>query len=69
MAKKSRNSGFERQGAVMGQFRRDARGNGVSEIVKQAKEAGRKNAEYRARKEAEAAKEPKMSPRFLTTGK
>jgi hypothetical protein len=69
MAKKSRNSGFERQGAVMGQFRRDARSRGGSEIVKQAKEAGRKNAEYRARKEAEKANEPRMSPRFLTTGK
>ena len=69
MAKKSRNSGFERQGAVMGQFRRDSRGTGVSEIVKQAKEAGRKQREYQAKKKAELEAQPRMSPRFLTTGK
>jgi hypothetical protein len=69
MAKSNRNSGFERQEAVMGQFRRDARDRSGSEIVKQAKEAGRKQREYQAKKKAELEAQPRMSPRFLTTGK
>ena len=41
MAKKSRNSGFERQGAVIGQFHRDARSSNANCAVMQAIRASR----------------------------
>jgi ATP:corrinoid adenosyltransferase len=69
MAKGSRNSGFERQGAVMGQFRRDARSSNANCAVMQAIKAGKKNAEYRAKREAEQAAKPQFSPKFLHTGR
>lgn len=65
MAKKDRNSGFERQAAVMGQFTRDAKVGGNTTTVDQAIEQGRRNAEYRAKLE----KPVRVSFRFLSTGK
>ena len=65
MAKKDRNSGFERQSAVLGQFTRDAKVGGNTTTVNQAIKQGRKNAEYRAKQE----KPIRVSFRFLTTGK
>ncbi len=65
MAKKDRNSGFERQAAVLGQFARDARVGGNTTTVAQAIEQGKKNAEYRAKQEQPV----RVSFRFLSTGK
>ena len=65
MAKKAKNSGFERQGAVMGQFQRDARVGGNTTTVAQAQKQGERNAEYRAKVE----KPIRVSFRFLSTGK
>lgn len=65
MAKKGRNSGFERQAAVIGQFGRDARTGGNTTTIDQALAQGRKKAEYQAKSE----KPVRVSFRFLTTGK
>ena len=65
MAKKDRNSGFERQGAVMGQFQRDAKAGGNTATAAQAKKQGERNAEYRAKVE----KPIRVSFKFLSTGK
>ena len=65
MAKKGRNSGFERQAAVLGQFSRDAKVGGNTTTVAQAKRQGERNAEYQAKQEAPV----RMSFRFLSTGK
>ena len=67
MAKKSKNSGFERQAAVMGQFTRDARVGGNTTTVDQAIKQGQKNAEYRAKLKKTVP--VRVSFRFLTTGK
>jgi hypothetical protein len=64
MAKKGRNSGFERQAAVMGQFIKDARTGGNATTVAQAIRQGERNAEYRANVE----KPVRVSFKFLTTG-
>lgn len=65
MAKKGRNSGFERQGAVMAQMSKDARVGGNTTTVAQALKQGEKNAEYRAKVE----KPVRVSFKFLSTGK
>jgi hypothetical protein len=65
MAKKGKNSGFERQAAVLGQFSRDAKVGGNTTTVAQAKRQGERNAEYQAKQEAPV----RMSFRFLSTGK
>ena len=65
MAKKGKNSGFERQAAVIGQFSRDAKTGGNTTTVEQALKQGREMAEYRAKLE----KPVRVSYRFLTTGK
>ena len=65
MAKKDRNSGFERQAAVLGQFARDAKTGGNTTTVNQAIKQGLKNAEYRAKQEQPV----RVSFRFLSTGK
>ena len=65
MAKKDRNSGFERQGAVMAQMTKDAKVGGNTTTVAQAKQQGERNAEYRAKVE----KPIRMSFKFLSTGK
>lgn len=65
MAKKDRNSGFERQGAVMAQMSKDAKVGGNTATVAQAKQQGERNAEYRAKVE----KPIRMSFKFLSTGK
>jgi hypothetical protein len=65
MAKKAKNSGFERQAAVLGQFSRDAKVGGNTTTVAQAKRQGERNAEYQAKQEAPV----RMSFRFLSTGK
>ena len=65
MAKKDRNSGFERQGAVMGQFQRDAKAGGNTTTVAEAKRQGERNTEYRAKVE----KPIRVSFKFLSTGK
>ena len=68
MAKKDRNSGFERQAAVMGQMTRDAKpkstGKSATEIAMAGKE---KRDAYRA--EQDAKKKERVSFRFLSTGK
>ena len=65
MAKKDRNSGFERQAAVLGQFTRDAKVGGNTTTVAQAIEQGKKNAGYRAKQEQPV----RVSFKFLSTGK
>ena len=65
MAKKDRNSGFERQGAVMAQMTKDAKVGGNTTTVAQAKKQGERNAEYRAKVE----KPIRMSFKFKITGK
>jgi hypothetical protein len=65
MAKKGKNSGFERQAAVMAQMTKDARVGGNTTTVAQALVQGERNAEYRAKQEAPV----RMSFRFLSTGK
>lgn len=65
MAKKGKNSGFERQAAVIGQFSKDAKTGGNTTTVDQAIKQGKKNAEYRAKLE----KPVRVSFKFLTTGK
>ena len=65
MAKKGRNSGFERQGAVMSQFSRDARTGGNTTTVAQAIELGKRKAEYAAKQTAPT----RVSFKFLATGK
>jgi hypothetical protein len=65
MAKKGRNSGFERQGAVMAQMSKDARVGGNAATVAQAIKQGARNAEYRAKVE----KPVRVSFKFLATGK
>jgi hypothetical protein len=70
MAKKNSNSGFVRQGAIMSQFSREAKApisssNAVAQSVKGQKE----RAEYRAEQARKAAEAPRMSFRFLATGK
>ena len=66
MAKKDRNSGFERQGAVMAQMSKDAKVGGNTTTVAQALVQGERNAEYRAKQPAAAVR---MSFRFKLTGK
>lgn len=48
MAKVTKNSGFNRQDAVLGQFRRDALSSNNSAVVR-CLELGRKKAEYQAK--------------------
>jgi hypothetical protein len=65
MAKKGKNSGFERQAAVMAQMTKDARVGGNTTTVAQAMVQGERNAEYRAKQEAPV----RISFRFKITGK
>lgn len=65
MAKKAKNSGFERQAAVIGQFQRDAKTGGNTATVAQAIRQGQRNAEYKAKQEAPV----RVSFKFLATGK
>lgn len=65
MAKKAKNSGFERQAAVIGQFQRDAKTGGNTTTVAQAIRQGERNAEYRAKQERPV----RVSFRFKITGK
>ena len=65
MAKKAKNSGFERQAAVIGQLQKDARTGGNTATVAQAIRQGQRNAEYKAKQEAPV----RVSFKFLSTGK
>ena len=65
MAKKSTNSGFERQAAVMAQMSKDARVGGNTTTVAQAIKQGQRKAEYQAKQEAPV----RVSFKFLATGK
>jgi hypothetical protein len=65
MAKKAKNSGFERQAAVMSQMTRDAKTGGNTTTVAQAIRQGERNAEYKAKVE----KPIRVSFKFLSTGK
>ena len=65
MAKGKRNSGFERQGAVMAQMSKDARTGGNTTTVAQAIELGKRKAEYVAKQTAPV----RVSFKFLATGK
>lgn len=66
MAKKGRNSGFERQAAVMSQMTRDAKGAvSQSSAVAVAMRGSEERAEYRAKVEKPA----RVSFKFLATGK
>ena len=62
MAKKDRNSGFERQAAVMGQFARDAKApisqSSAVAVACQGKEA---REAYRAEQARKAAETPRIS--------
>ena len=66
MAKKAKNSGFERQAAVIGQFQRDAKAPvSQSSAVAVAMRGAAARAEYRASVEKPA----RVSFKFLATGK
>ena len=65
MAKGKRNSGFERQAAVMAQMSKDARVGGNTTTVAQAIKQGQRKAEYQAKQEAPV----RVSFKFLATGK
>jgi hypothetical protein len=68
MAIGKKNSGFQKQGAVMARFKKDAKGNNRNSAVAQAIRAGKQKAEYQ-KKRAEKEAAPQMSYMFLTTGK
>ena len=62
MAKKDRNSGFERQAAVMGQFARDAKAPvSQSSAVAVAMSGAEERAAYRAEQARKAAEKPRIS--------
>ena len=65
MAKRGKNSGKFQQDAVVGRFAKDARATQGSAAVAQAIRHGEKKAEYAA-KQVEA---PRVSFKFLATGK
>jgi hypothetical protein len=70
MAKKNSNSGFERQAAVLGQFQRDAKAPvSQSSAAAVAMQAGKKNRAYQEEQKRKAAEAPRVSFRFLATGK
>ena len=65
MAKKSTNSGFERQAAVLGQFARDAKTPiSQSSAVAVAMRGTEERAAYRAEQQRKLAEQPRMSFRF-----
>ena len=65
MAKKSTNSGFERQAAVLGQFVRDAKAPiSQSSAVAVAMRGAEERAAYRAEQQRKLAEQPRMSFRF-----
>lgn len=65
MAKKSKNSGFERQAAVMGQFAREAKAPvSQSSAVAVAMRGAEERAAYRAEQQRILAAQPRMSFRF-----
>jgi hypothetical protein len=65
MAKKSTNSGFERQAAVLGQFARDAKTPiSQSSAVAVAMRGAEERAAYRAEQQRKLAEQPRMSFRF-----
>ena len=66
MAIGKKNSGFHKQGAVMAQFIKDAKGDTRNSAVAQAIRAGAQKADYQKKL---ADKAPAMSYMFLTTGK
>lgn len=59
MAKVTKNSGFNRQDAVMGQFRKDRLSKVENSTVALCLEMGRRKAEYQAKMAA------KLTPRFV----
>jgi hypothetical protein len=59
MSKFTKNSGFNRQEAVMGQFRKDRLSKIENSTVARCLEIGREQAEYRAKMAA------KLTPRFV----
>jgi hypothetical protein len=62
MAKKNSNSGFERQGAVLGQFARDAKAPISSSSAVAVAMAGKEQRDaYRAEQARKAAEKPRMS--------
>ena len=65
MAKKVKNSGFERQAAVMSQFLRDAKAPvSQSSAVAVAMRGSEERAAYRAEQQRKLAEQPRMSFRF-----
>ena len=70
MAKKVKNSGIERQAAIMGSFQAIAKaGESGSSAAAQCIAQGVKTAAQRAELRAKREAEPRMSFRFLATGK
>lgn len=66
MAKKSKNSGFERQAAVIGQFARDAKAPvSQSSAVAVAMRGAEERAAYRAEQQRKLAEQPRFSMRVL----
>jgi hypothetical protein len=62
MAKKAKNSGFERQAAVMGQFARDAKAPvSQSSAVAIAMSGAEERAAYREEQARKAAEKPRIS--------
>jgi hypothetical protein len=62
MAKKDRNSGFERQAAVMGQFARDAKAPvSQSSAAAVAMRGSEERAAYQAEQARKAAEQPRIS--------
>jgi len=61
---KSKLNGIFRQDAILSQFSRDAKSSTDNSAVAQAIRAGKRNAEYRAKKMAELANQPRMAPGY-----
>jgi hypothetical protein len=70
MAKKNSNSGIERQAAIMGQMLREAKAPiSSSNAVAQAMQGKDQRAEYAAAQARKLADSPRMSFKFISTGK
>jgi len=69
MAKFTKNSGIVRQDAVTGMFRNDVRSTSRNSATAQAIRNGKKMAVVREQKKVQMEAKPRMSIKFLTTGK
>ena len=69
MAKFTKNSGIVRQDAIIGKFRQDVRSTSMNSATAQAIRDGKKMAVVREQKKVQMEAKPRMSIKFLTTGR